>query len=196
MVVVAASPRDHRSVILRATPEMAAVTLRNIEIVIHRNREAFAAIRPGHTSVVADVHAAIVNGIDLSRCGRRHQELMMIGMRVFRLAGLRVPSRHLLPVLAAVGRQMEIDTAAQDMIRILRMNGDGVSVRNLSFIREMFAPNFSPAFSAIVASENTEQQIAPVAVRIFRESIHHVGIRQADCQTCPTKTLRSRQTFR
>src|SRR6266699_4577915 len=120
---------------------------------------------------------------------------MMIGVRVFRLARLRVPPRHFRPSLSAVGRQMEIDSAAHDMIRILRMNSDGVPVRNLPFIRKMFAADFAPALSSVRAPKNTEQQIAPVTVRVFRESIHHVAIRQADCQTCPTKTLRIWQTF-
>src|SRR4029453_2457773 len=118
--------------VLRAAPEMAAVTLRNIEIVIHRNRETFAAIRPGDVSISAYVLTAIVNGIDLSRCGRGHQELMMIRMRVFRRARRHGPPSCLLSLPSCVCRQMELGTAAQSIIRILRMNGDGVPVPNLS----------------------------------------------------------------
>ena len=59
----------------------------------------------------------------------------------------------------------------------------------------MFAPNFLSSFSRHRRSKNTKHQIAPEAVGIFRKSIHHVGIRQADCQTCPTKILRRRETL-
>ena len=102
--------------------------------------------------------------------------MVMIGMRVMRVSSLCMPSRCLLPALAAVCRQVQIHSAAQNVIRILRMHSYGISVQNLCFAREMFTPDFSPAFPAIVASKNTKHQIAPETVRIFREGIHYVGI--------------------
>src|SRR5205807_5553529 len=101
-----------------------------------------------------DVQTTIVRIVNAPWGSERHQKMVMIGMRVIRVSSLRIPSRHLLPALAAVCRQMQIYAATQHVIRILRMHRYGISVRDLCFPREMFPPDFSPAFPAIVAPKN------------------------------------------
>ena len=119
----------------------------------------------------------------------------MIGVRVIRVSSLCIPSRCLLPALAAVCRQVQIHPAAQNVIRILRMHRYGISVGNLCFAREMFPPDFSPAYPAIVAPKNPKHQIAPEAVGIFARAYITSGFDKLIAKLVKTKHS-SQQTFR
>ena len=51
---------------------------------------------------------------------------------------------------------MQVNPAAQNVIGIFWMNGDGISVRNLSFLSEMFSADLLPGVTSILAAEDTQ----------------------------------------
>ena len=104
MIVAPAGRRDERAIVLGAAAETQRIAWRHVEIVIHRAPEADTAVLPGAAAIITHIHAAIVAIVNPARQRCRHEQRMMIGMRVIRLAAVRVPTRDLLPLGAAIGR--------------------------------------------------------------------------------------------
>ena len=100
----------------------------------------------------------------------------MIGMRVMNLSTVGIPPRCFTPCFAAVSSKMQVNAAAENMIRMFRMDRDRIPIRNLTFSPEMTTANFLPCLTSIGAAENTEDQIAPIAQSVLSESINHVRI--------------------
>ena len=100
----------------------------------------------------------------------------MIRVRVMRFSTFGIPPRHLSPRFAAVISEMQVNAAAENVIRMLRMNRNRISVINLTFCSKMTTANLSPCFTPIRAAENTQQPIAPIAQSVLSESINHVWI--------------------
>ena len=100
----------------------------------------------------------------------------MIRMRIMNTSALQIPPRCSGPCFAAVSSEMQVNPAAKYMIRMLRMDRDCISIRNLTFRSEMTAPDLSPPLPAIGAAENTQEQIAPIAQSVLSKSINHVWI--------------------
>src|SRR5206468_1076050 len=72
---------------------------------------------------------------------------------------------------------MQVNAAAKNMIRMLRMDCDCIPIRNLTFRPEMTPANFLPCLTSIGAAENTEDQITPIAQSVLSESINHARLR-------------------
>jgi hypothetical protein len=128
--------------------------LRDIDIVEHGDREPVAAVRPREPAVVADVNAAVIRVVDTIGRSFGYQQVVMVSVRVVRLASVSVPTGYLLPRLPGVSREMEIDAAAEDLIRIFWMNCNRVPVRDLTFLSEVVTADLAPRPTRIDASEN------------------------------------------
>ena len=64
VIVEAARRRDERAVVLGSAAIHARITLGDVHVVVHRDGEAVAAVRPIEATVVADVDTAIVTIVD------------------------------------------------------------------------------------------------------------------------------------
>ena len=81
----------------------------------------------------------------------------MIRMRVMNMSGFGIPPCRSGPGFAAVSSEMQVNAAAKNMVRMLRMDCDCISIRNLTFRFEMTAANFLPCLSSIGAAEHTQE---------------------------------------
>src|SRR6266446_8406075 len=114
MVIAPAVSRYQSSIVLSAAAKVAPVALCDIHVVIHRDGETFAAVRPSDASVFTYVESTVIGIIDATCRCNRHQEMMMISVRIIVLAALGIPSRHSCPRLASVGAQMQVDATAKN----------------------------------------------------------------------------------
>src|SRR5450759_2671431 len=101
---------------------------------------------------------------------------MMIRMRVTSSSALRIPPTRSSPLFPSVSRQMQINAATQHVVGTFRMNGDRVSVGNLTFRPEMTTADFFPFFTSISAAEDAEQHIAAATQSALGESIDYIRI--------------------
>ena len=136
-------------VVLCATTENTPVALTDIHVVEHRDRQAIAAIFPGLATIETHVHTAIVQVVHEARVSRRHNETVMIGVSIIRLAARSVPFCHLAPRLSAILCQMKIHATTKHVAIISRMHGDGIAIRHLLLILEMRTRHILPAGSAV-----------------------------------------------
>ena len=95
---------DERAVVLSAAAEAQRIARRYVDVVIHRATEPDAAVLPVKSAIIAHVHAAIVRVVNAAGRRRRHEQRVMIGMRVIRLAAFGIPERDLLPFAPAISR--------------------------------------------------------------------------------------------
>ena len=51
---------------------------------------------------------------------------------------------------------MQVNPTAKNVIGIFWMDGNGVSIGNLSFLSEMFSADVLPSLTSILAPENAE----------------------------------------
>ena len=163
MVIAPSRDRHECPIILSTSAKEMPVALRYIHVVIHRDRETFAPVAPCESSVFTHVEAAIVGIVHAAWSSRRHQKVMMIRMRVMNTSAVRIPSRSSGPRLAPVSCEMQVNASAKNMIRMLRMNRDCISIRNLTFRSEMTTTNFLPRLASIAAAEYTQNEVAPIA---------------------------------
>lgn len=156
MIVGSACFRHHRPIILGASAEAACIARRGVEIVIHRDRQPLAPVLPSLPAIFAHIDAPIIAVIDTSGRRGRHEQGVMVRMRIFIFAGLQVPTGNFLPRSTSVGRAMQIDPATKNVVCIGRMNDDRVPVSHLFFVSEMRARNVFPAIATIIRPEDTE----------------------------------------
>ena len=188
--------RDVCAVVLKPAAEHPRSRLRHINVVEHRRHELLAAIAPGRAAVLADIEAAVIKRIDETRLRRRHQQAMVIAVGVV-LAGAHVmavgvPERGAVPGLAAIGRAMQVDPAAQHVLGIRGVNGNGVAVGHLLLVGEMIARDVVPARSAVGGLENT----AHAVLVVLGDRVHHRGRGRRDRQGCAPDRIRRRQALR
>src|SRR5215467_2034121 len=88
---------------------------------------------------------------------------MMVGVSIIGLAAFGVPSGGADPVFSAIARQMQVHTAAENMVGIGRVNRDRIPVRHLAFFGEMRSCNADPVAPAIGRSKDAEDVIPLVA---------------------------------
>ena len=156
MVVAPASRRHDRSVVLRAAAETARIARCHVDVVIHRDRQSSAAVFPRRSTVIAYVDSAIVAIVNPAWCRHRHEQHVMVRVRVIGIAAHHVPVRDLLPGISAVGRPMQIDPATNHVVRIGRMHDNGIAVGHLAFAGEMRAGDVLPGVAAVACPENAE----------------------------------------
>src|SRR5439155_24654225 len=101
---------------------------------------------------------------------------MMIRMRIMNTSALQIPPRCSGPCFAAVSSEMQVNPAATYMIRMLRMDHDCISIRNLTFCSDVTTPDLSLPLPAIGGGENTKDQIAPHAESALSKRIIHFCI--------------------
>src|SRR6202035_3531953 len=82
IVIASAVGRHEGSIVLSAAAKVIPVALCDIHVVIHRDSETFAAVRPSDAPVFTYVEPTIVRIVDAPRRGNRHQKMMMIGVRI------------------------------------------------------------------------------------------------------------------
>src|SRR6476659_462794 len=119
---------DDRPVILCAATEYISIARRHIEIVKHRDRKVIAAILPMRTVVLAAVDAAVVAAVDQTRDGRRHQQRVVIGMSIAGLTTVEFPLGHPVPAIAGIPGAVQIDTPANNKVRVGGIDDDCVAI--------------------------------------------------------------------
>src|SRR5438093_1512159 len=163
-MVIAPSRDCHECpIILSPSAKEMPVALRYIHVVIHRDRETFAPVAPCESSVFTHIETAIIGIVHAARSSRRHQKMMMIRMRIMNTSAIGIPPRRSGPRFAAVSSEMEVNAATKNVIRMLRMNGDRIPIRNLTFRSEMTTTNFRPPLTSVGAAEYTQNEVAPIA---------------------------------
>ena len=80
----------------------------------------------------------------------------MIRVSVFGLAANSVPASSAPPGLAAVFSQVQINAAADHVIRIRGVHYNRVAIGNLAFAGKMTSANFPPRVTAVRAAKNAE----------------------------------------
>ncbi len=80
----------------------------------------------------------------------------MIRMCVMRLSRFGIPPGCFGPRFATVSGEMQVNPAAKNVIRMLWMNRDRVSIRNLAFCPEMTTADLPPCPTSIGAAENAQ----------------------------------------
>src|SRR5439155_4565198 len=101
-----------------ATAITAGVAGSDINLVESGNGEAITPVGPMLAAIPTEVHSSIIGVVNSARRRRWHDKSLVISMRVIRLAPVRVPTRNLLPLAAAVRREMQIHAAADYVVGI------------------------------------------------------------------------------
>src|SRR6266436_406786 len=94
-------------------------------------------------------------------------------MSIIRIATLKIPSGQPPPALATVFGQVQIDSTTNDIVRIRRMDDNGIAVRNLAFIGKMTSANFLPGITTVRGAKDSEHQIAALTTLVRGEGIEH-----------------------
>src|SRR6185436_12511695 len=100
--------------------------------------------------------------------------------------------RNSLPGRAAVLRAMQVDATTDDVVRIRRMNDDGVVIGDLLFALEMLLMDRGPIIAAVRGAKDAQQPII-VAGFVHRERVKNVWLRRADRQGRAAKARWLRQ---
>ena len=181
--------RHQRAVVLGAAAVDARVGLRDVEVVEHVGCERLAAVGPLPAAVFTEVAPAVVGAVEPPRHARREDELVMVGVRVVRRVSLGVPLRRAPPGGTAVGREVQVDAAAHDVIRIERMYRDRVVVGHLLFGPDLWAGHVGPGGAAVGRPEHAQHAVRADARGLGHERVDDIGIRWRDRDRRPADAI-------
>ena len=119
----------------------------------------------------------------------------MVCVRVVGLPALVIPESNLLPSLAAVLRQVQVNPAADDDVGVGRVHGNRVAVRDLPLSGEVIPCDVLPSVAAVRRDEDAKQAIRVPARLVLREGVECVGLRETDGEARPPEARRVRQSF-
>ena len=190
VVVGSSGLGDVGSVVLATAPVDPAIRLGHLQVVVHGRGQVVAAVLPGLAAVGAPVQAAVVRGVDKPRPRRRHDVPMLIGMGVLGVAPVPPPVGDPLPALPAIDGAVDVDAAADDMIGVGRVHGNGVVVEHLPLVGEVGAGDIGPAIAAIPRTVDAEDAALPVG----ELGIEHRSVGRRDGEGSATQYRRVRQS--
>src|SRR5687768_1068604 len=106
---------------------------------------------------------------------------MMIGVRIIGLTAVGIPTRNLLPGASSICAEMQIHAAANYMIWIRRVHGNGVAVGHLPLTGKMCAAHALPRIATVTTAEDPKDTTA-IGGGL---GVEDIGIRRRDRQRSP-----------